>query len=924
MSTFHQTIKECPPALPISLQRSFFKSNSAKLKVSLRICNQMINNKSENENSDQLTINNSQFQIDFWKKQLFLYNNDTSKNQINASKSCYNFDSIYTIDDYQIEICSSILASNEIFSSILKGIDSCIFSFGSNNIEKSRTMFGSDDTVPSFGLIPLTTYWLFKLIENHRIKHEVIFTVRISIVEILEDDRIFDLIKNEEYNMSDNLKNLPHVKVCDPEKALLYLDISLNNRKSLDSHLVYCLHVHQYGPEGSKNALTNLKNRLCLVDYGNQGSDLIASINQLDKLLMDSNCSLLGRLLEDFIGVHNCKIALIAHILDDLNDETLKLLEFTSKIQKRFDQKNSNNSQMKLIRNLSVDHHQQITPITSSTKNPSKTSTPSRIKLGVSTINNNSKNNEIWVDGPKSNSKQSPVNKILTPGESINFNEIWIDGPNVVTDKKLKRNSKHKIGHTEKLNSYFNSIKDLHFETSEECSDRALLQQLNNQDADIVENLVFNTDCNSRPISLLSVNSTETYSTATNSTTSSTGSNEFNQSESNYIKKLEDLKTSYDQMIFKQSFEPMESLHKTLESILSLDQHQFKMQAYKSNTLAPARDLVNNFERPSRMTNKEKEKRLSRILSPTRLKNQNFEELYSTIAPKQASPVGSIISSGSSVSTSSSATPPSTPPGFYNDASTKNRLFFNFNTNNGLSFQNSSTPNTPSHSSLIDSSGSVSLTPNLVRKSIERIKINGQTSDNVFISEGVKQGGILAPYLFNFFINDLIKNCTEKNIGAKINNIQIPIIAYCDDIILIAPSFSHCQILISECEDFANNWKLEFNASKSVAFTFFNDSKFILNGKIVPNVSGFIYLGLPIGNQSYIHEFLENKWKSVEKALYSLYCLGCKPKMLNPFLVSFLFKTYCQSIFKYVLDNVFISESKLKEFEIRQNLLVKH
>ncbi|CAF0862194.1 unnamed protein product, partial [Brachionus calyciflorus] len=203
---------------------------------------------------------------------------------------------------------------------------------------------------------------------------------------------------------------------------------------------------------------------------------------------------------------------------------------------------------------------------------------------------------------------------------------------------------------------------------------------------------------------------------------------------------------------------------------------------------------------------------------------------------------------------------------------------------------------------------------------VHLVKINRQTIDNVFISEGVKQGVILSLYLFNSFINDLIKNCTEKNIGAKINNIQIPIIAYCDDIILIAPSFSHCRILISECEDFANNWKLEFNASKSVAVTFFKskvnfDSKFILNGKIVPNVSGFIYLGLPIGNQSYINEFLENKWKSVEKALYSLYGLGCKSKMLNPFLVSFLFKTYSQSIFRYVLDNFLITESKLKELD---------
>jgi len=113
---------------------------------------------------------------------------------------------------------------------------------------------------------------------------------------------------------------------------------------------------------------------------------------------------------------------------------------------------------------------------------------------------------------------------------------------------------------------------------------------------------------------------------------------------------------------------------------------------------------------------------------------------------------------------------------------------------------------------------------------------------------------------------------------------------------------------------------LEFNASKSDAVRFYKskvtfDSKFILNGNIIPNVSGFIYLGLPVGSYDFINEFLEKKWKSVEKSLYSLYGLGCKSKMMSPNLISFLFKTYCQSIFRYVLDNVFISETKLKEFD---------
>ena len=85
-----------------------------------------------------------------------------------------------------------------------------------------------------------------------------------------------------------------------------------------------------------------------------------------------------------------------------------------------------------------------------------------------------------------------------------------------------------------------------------------------------------------------------------------------------------------------------------------------------------------------------------------------------------------------------------------------------------------------------------------------RVKYDGTLSEMVKCTEGVKQGGILSPYLFNFYINDLIVGCFEKNIGAEINNMNLSVLAYCDDLIIISPSHKHCEMLLSECDQYSH------------------------------------------------------------------------------------------------------------------------
>ena len=124
------------------------------------------------------------------------------------------------------------------------------------------------------------------------------------------------------------------------------------------------------------------------------------------------------------------------------------------------------------------------------------------------------------------------------------------------------------------------------------------------------------------------------------------------------------------------------------------------------------------------------------------------------------------------------------------------------------------------------------------------------------------------------------------------------IIAYCDDIIILSPIAFHAQMLLGKIYDYSKKWMIEFNASKSAYMSFTKDIilqkyDFKMGEIVIPKQEGIIYLGLPIGNQNYINQYVNEKMKSVEKSMISLYPLGCKPKQMKPSTTIFLvFKRY--------------------------------
>ena len=170
------------------------------------------------------------------------------------------------------------------------------------------------------------------------------------------------------------------------------------------------------------------------------------------------------------------------------------------------------------------------------------------------------------------------------------------------------------------------------------------------------------------------------------------------------------------------------------------------------------------------------------------------------------------------------------------------------------------------------------------------------------MTNGIRQGSLISPYLFNVYIDDLNLKIAKSKLGCHIAGKAVNNFAYADDLALIAPTARALNDMLKICDKFADNHDVIFSTSKSVAM--FLSSKRSKTASELPN----IYLSNQkldyVSNFRYLGHYITTDFRDdtdIQRELKSLYTRGNiivrKFGFLTTDVKCTLFKSFCYPLY---------------------------
>ena len=108
----------------------------------------------------------------------------------------------------------------------------------------------------------------------------------------------------------------------------------------------------------------------------------------------------------------------------------------------------------------------------------------------------------------------------------------------------------------------------------------------------------------------------------------------------------------------------------------------------------------------------------------------------------------------------------------------------------------------------------------MYRSIVRRVLIRNDVSAEFEVHAGVPQGAVLSPLLYANYINGLHDVLRKRGIGVWVYGRLVPVLMYADDLTLLATDQAMLSASLLAVEEYAANWRFEFNHDKSKGVVF--------------------------------------------------------------------------------------------------------
>ena len=213
--------------------------------------------------------------------------------------------------------------------------------------------------------------------------------------------------------------------------------------------------------------------------------------------------------------------------------------------------------------------------------------------------------------------------------------------------------------------------------------------------------------------------------------------------------------------------------------------------------------------------------------------------------------------------------------------------------------------------------------------SLAYVEKEGEISEIFKTTIGVKQGGPLSPKLFAIYIEELVELVEKENLGIKIQDLQIGIILYADDIIIMSDDEKRIQRALEICEEFGSKKEIKFNPEKTQLIVFGNKRQrnkkvsLMMNKKMIETHDKIKYLGVLINSKNTNEDHIQQRIRNTVKSLNAIGALGINDKILKTKIKVQLYKTYCRPILSYGCEALKINQLDQRKLKTTEGTIIK-